>query len=80
VSKRPEEVQVTIGWDNLTWPRLEPPLLPQDACVLIDLARGTASRVGQELDDEEFDEYIEELEEELDDDQRIVFYGFNTLL
>lgn len=48
--------------------------------MLIDLARGTASRVGQELDDEEFDEYIEELEEELDDDQRIVFYGFNTLL
>ncbi|MEV5989628.1 hypothetical protein AB0L85_32570 [Streptomyces sp. NPDC052051] len=80
VNKRPEEVQVTIDWDNLAWPQLEPPLLPQDACVLIDLARGTANRVGEGLDDEEFDEYIEELEEELDDDRRVVFYGLNDLL
>ncbi|WP_432252773.1 hypothetical protein [Streptomyces sp. HNM1019] len=80
VNKRPEEVRVTIDWDDLAWPQLEPPLLSKDACVLIDLADGTAHHVGQGLADEEFDEHIEELEEELNDDQRIVFYGFNSLV
>ena len=78
VNERPAEVRVTIDWDDLTWPRLEPPLLPEDAWVLIDPARGTANRVGQGLVDEELDAHMEELEERYD--QRILGYGFNDLL
>ncbi|SPL88148.1 unnamed protein product [[Actinomadura] parvosata subsp. kistnae] len=80
INEHPDEIQVTIDWGDVTWPDLEPPLLPEDASVLVDLAEGTADAFGHDLPDDEHDALSDRLIEELTDDQHILRFGHNRVL
>jgi hypothetical protein len=80
LNERPDEVEVTIAWADVSLTELKAPLLPKDAFVLVDHAEGTATAFGMGLSDEEFDEMHDELDEELTDDQVILAFGHNEAL
>ncbi|MEV4290536.1 hypothetical protein AB0K40_33940 [Nonomuraea bangladeshensis] len=80
INERPDAIEVSIDWGDITWPDLEPPPLPQDASVLVDRAEGTADAFGHELPDDEHDELSDKLIEELTDDQHILRFGHNRVL
>ncbi|MDA2811921.1 hypothetical protein O4J56_14855 [Nocardiopsis sp. RSe5-2] len=76
----PGEIEVTIDWERMALPGLEPPLLPEGASLVVDHAEGTATAFGHDLSDEEHDDLTDELYDDLSDDQVILTYGSNDTL